>query len=183
MKKVFFSAIIILFLPQAMVLAAAIENNLQKANAIIMANLIANSTAPTATDTGSLEEIAYQPGYTGGAGVFMARAYLRKIIIDHYIGNMRSGNISNVLNSEQSPHLLVYPSPIANSQKLTIELNNKMINSVALYDVTGKLAMPVFKNIRSSVVRMDCGSLAPGVYHVKIISTNESESNVTVNKL
>lgn len=157
-----------------------IEANLKIANQIMLPTLQENAASLNLNDTIALENIGVQNSFEGGPGVIKARAFLRDIVIDHHIGFMRKSQ-TNLFQSND--YISVFPSPLLDSQFLSIKNDNNTINKITIYDATGKLVLPLSMINNGTNINLDCSNLASGIYRIKINKKDFSLYNSTFIKL
>ena len=157
-----------------------VEENLKQYFTILLPTLKPTPILLTSNDTAIMETIIYQNAYEGGDAVIRIRAYLRKIMVDHHFGFMRTLKTANQ-NIENN--MIVYPSPLTGNQLLNIEVNNDKINTVEIFDVVGKRLKYVNWSTSNLKLQLDITDISPGIYHIKVETESKVKFNSTVIKL
>ena len=84
----------------------------------------------------TMENIANSNAAANGDGVYYARAYLRKLIVDHNVGYLRQ---QNTLDSAiaKATGITVYPVPVNSVQDLVITSQNDAMQKISIYNTLG----------------------------------------------
>ena len=154
----------------------AVEENLKQYYQILLPTLKPTPILPNANDSVTMENIIYQNAYEGGEAVIKIRAYLRKIMVDHHAGFMRN---SNTVMQKAKQNIYVFPSPLTGSQHLNVVSKETAIATISIYDVTGKIMFQTIIDGFKKETEINCSAFAPGVYHIKVISTDTYQYNTT----
>ncbi|MGB0429455.1 MAG: T9SS type A sorting domain-containing protein [Bacteroidia bacterium] len=105
-------------------------------------------------------------------------------ILDVVMGNRRGGLmfykgdlLKSVSNEQVSSikNLMVYPNPA--SGELNIKLNNAKLQSIKMYDLTGRL---VFKSDNITGEKIDINGIKQGVYLLDVTTINKNHTYTTI---
>ena len=129
----------------------------------------------------TMENIATSNAAANGDGVYYARAYLRKLIVDHNIGYLRQQNTTDTIAVSNTLH--VYPNPVDVSNQIIIETPQQSIKTITIYDLTGRLVLEQKFTENVWTKTMDVSSLNAGIFYIKVATNNGNMLNSTFIKL
>ena len=118
----------------------------------------------------TMENIANTNAAANGDGVYYARAYLRKLIVDHNVGYLRQQNILDTVFAKATG-ITVYPVPVNNTQDLVITSQNDAMQKISIYNTLG-VCLKEYLLIEAMQTKLiSVSNFNPGFYNLVIKTT------------
>lgn len=105
-----------------------------------------------------------------GAGVYLARAFLRKRIVDRnpYSASRIGDSHIPAKNEISIEEIIVFPNPT--TDRVFIQLMNNLIIGLKVFDITGRELLN-FQCKARNTYDLDLSSLLPGSYNLQLVDT------------
>lgn len=114
--------------------------------------------------------MAYSNASANGDGVYYARAYLRKLIVDHNVGYLRQQNTDTTFTSAAG--ITVYPNPVNNTQELVITSQKDAMQKISVYNTLGVCIKEYLLPDATQTKLISVSNFNPGYYNLVIKTAN-----------
>ena len=115
----------------------------------------------------TMENIANTNAAANGDGVYYARAYLRKLIVDHNVGYLRQQNILDTVFAKATG-ITVYPVPVSSAQDLVITSQNDAMQKISIYNTLGVCLKEFLLPEAMQTKLISVSNFNPGFYNLVI---------------
>ena len=148
----------------------SIDENRALVNEALIHRLANHTDAISVPDSTLFENIAHSNAAANGDGVYYARAYLRKLIVDHNVGYLRQ---QNKLDSAiaKATGITVYPVPVNNTQDLVITSQNDAMQKISVYNTLGVCLQEYLLPDATQTKLISVSNFNPGFYNLVIKTT------------
>lgn len=145
----------------------SIDENRALVNEALLNRLINNTVVTSTIDSTLFNNIANSNAAANGDGVYYARAYLRKLIVDHNVGYLRQQNILDT-SFAKATGITVYPVPVNSTQDLVITSQNDAMQKIGIYTTLGVCLKEYLLPDATQSKIINVSNFIPGYYNLLI---------------
>jgi hypothetical protein len=156
------------------------EQNQKLVNTIMLQKMISNDWSFTPSEKVQINVIANQCPFTGGEGVYRARALAANYELNSYNYEMicittMAGPRSNI---DKENKVSFYPNPTSDFVNIITENRDQKIMSISLSNLNGKILLTKTLEALSDEYVLDVSAINSGIYLIQV----ELSSGIKINK-